>query len=162
MKKPTRADFGWTQSGRIDTVAYLRAITAWEKGFNEAARAVIEAEEILRRVKANRPRKSSFKIDTKSIKWNEKAYLKAIEEYASRPTKKAGGRPRTTKRAVHDSWIPFLGLLDPSNPSRSANAFCDEIGLRPSTFSAMQLKEIKPAIAVAINEWAKGKEVENG
>jgi hypothetical protein len=159
MKKPTKAEFGYTKTGRIDTVAYLRAITAWEKGFNEAARAVIEAEEILRRIKANRPRKSSFKIDTKSIKWNEKAYLKAIEEYASRPTKKAGGRPRA--RAVNPSWVPFLGLLDPSNPSRSANAFCDEIGLRPSTFSAMQLKEIKPTIAAAIQEWAKGKEADN-
>lgn len=160
MNKPTRSDFGWTPVGRIDTVAYLKAITAWEKGFNEAARAVIEAEEVLKRIKANRPRKSSFKKDSKSVKWNGKAYLKAIEEYANRPTKKAGGRPR--KREVHPSWVPFLGLIDPSNPERSANAFCDEIGLSPSTFSAMQLKEIKPAIAVAIKEWAQGKEVENG
>lgn len=66
------------------------------------------------------------------------------------------GRKRT--RPIHESWNEVLKKFKPV-PGKSQGAFCDWVELNHlaklnrATFSAMQIKPIKPEIEKLINKW---------
>lgn len=89
---------------------------------------------------------------------SEYEFLKAYRAWDKerKAPKESGGRPRT--RPIHESWNEVLKKFKPI-PGKSQGAFCDWVELNHlaklnrSTFSAMQIKPIKPEIEKLINKW---------
>lgn len=79
----------------------------------------------------------------------EKAYLKWVE-YRTKYGSQSG---RVRLRPIHPSWEPVLQNFDSTDPQRSQGAFCRWANLNRGTFSAMQIKPIKPEIEKLINKW---------
>ena len=71
-------------------------------------------------------------------------------------TKRLPGRARSAERPIHPSWTDYVAHFDPTNPTRSQNAFCAWAGVRPSSLSAAKRKQIHIAMEEAISIWIEG------
>jgi len=87
--------------------------------------------------------KSSDDID----RWSS-----ALYEWENQP-RSAGGRPRSSVRKIHESWIEILKHFDSSNPQRSQNAFCRWGNLNPASFSSWKVKPLRDDLERFILEW---------
>jgi len=68
-------------------------------------------------------------------------------------TKRLPGRARSAERPIHPSWTDYVAHFDPTNPTRSQNAFCAWAGVRPSSLSAAKRKPITDRIELKLSEW---------
>ena len=81
----------------------------------------------------------------------EAAYLQWAEYCAKYEIKRLPGRRRDAP--VHPSWTDYVAHFDPTDPTRSQNAFCNWAKIRPSSLSSAKRKSITDRMDVKLSEW---------
>ena len=60
---------------------------------------------------------------------------------------------RRRESPIHPSWADYVKHFNPTDPTRSQNAFCNWAKIKPSSLSAAKRKPITDRMELKISEW---------
>jgi hypothetical protein len=79
----------------------------------------------------------------------EKMYYSDLEDWKS--TRQKPGRKGW--KEPHPDWLPWLGLFDPADKTKSQGSFARFIGVTTSRISHMKMQPITPATMEKLEAW---------